>query len=342
MSYARVRALRGLPSALRSSSSAARATPRVSAPARTQLAVGRRYASSEEGGAHGHGEASSDIPWMAGAVAVTIPACWYLWPTSHADSGHHDAHGEHEEHGEEEGGVLGGEDNSDGDSVVPKPVAEALPEGAEKAVPDAVHNTSGDSEEKEGSADEAPKEDDAPSGNDIDENSNAAKGDAAARSSTEQKQTANASDKASGSQGEGQDAGSVTPSDEAEPKEGGSNSGVGKGKMRSDSAGAGGETRKREPDNKGGFKKRIDSGLQKDLGGTSKQFDEDGSETAASSKPPVKGDSGQISSKQFGMSNSPTRHSTQIDQDPEKSKKSEGGPDTAKVMGTVDPNRPAT
>ncbi|TKA57877.1 hypothetical protein B0A55_11489, partial [Friedmanniomyces simplex] len=68
----------------------------------------------------------------------------------------------------------------------------------------------------------------------------------------------------------------------------------------------------------------------------------DGSETAASSKPPVKGDSGQISSKQFGMSNSPTRHSTQIDQDPEKSKKSEGGPDTAKVMGTVDPNRPAT
>jgi len=48
-----------------------------------------------------------------------------------------------------------------------------------------------------------------------------------------------------------------------------------------------------------------------------------------------------MTAKQRGLSNTPTRHSTQVDEDPEKSKKPEGGPDTAKVMGTVDPNRPA-
>ncbi|KAK0943383.1 hypothetical protein LTR29_005171 [Friedmanniomyces endolithicus] len=376
MSYARARALRSLQSTLRSSRSA-RAIPRVSG---TRVAVGRRYASGEGGGAHGHSEPSSDIPWAAGAIAVTIPSCWYLWPTSHADSGHHDAHGEHEHEEEGEGGEdhsggdsivpkavaealpegvekavpdavhntsgesgdgeeggNGGEDHSGGDSVVPKSVAEALPEGVEKAVPDAVHNTSGgDSGEEEDSADDK--------GDDSKEDSHAAKGDAAARNSTEQKQTAKATDKASGSQGEGQDTGSVTPSEVAEPKDGGSDSGVGKGKMSSDSAGAGGETRKREPDSKGGFKKRIDSGLQKDIGGTDQQVDEDGSDKydqAAQSKAPLKGDAGQISSKQFGLSNTPTRHSTQIDQDQEKSKKAEGV-DTAKAMGTIDPQRPAT
>ncbi|KAK4963519.1 hypothetical protein LTR10_001148 [Elasticomyces elasticus] len=310
---------------------------------------------------------------LAGAIAVTIPSCWYLWPTAHADSGHHDAHGEHEEHEEGEGeGTLGGEDNSDGDSIVPKSVAEALPEGVEKAVPDSVHNTSGEGSDndEEGGKDNSggdsvvpkPVAEALPEGaekavpdavhntsSDSDEGSADSKpsGSDSSKSrpganSTEERQSAKATDKASGSQGEGQDAGSVTPSDHAEKKEGGG-SGVGKGNMRSDSAGASGnETRKSEPDNKGGSKTRVDSGLQKDLGGTQQQFDENGSETAATSKTPVKGDSGQISSKQFGMSNSPTRHSTQIDEDPEKSKKSEGGPDTAKVMGTVDPNRPAT
>ncbi|KAK3069850.1 hypothetical protein LTR53_011486 [Teratosphaeriaceae sp. CCFEE 6253] len=334
MSYARARAFRSLQSALRSSST--RVSPRISW---TQLAVGRRYASGEsDGGAHGHAEPSSDLPWLAGAVAVTVPSCWYLWPTAHADSGHHDAHGEHEEHEEGEGG----EDHSDGDSIVPKAVAEALPEGVEDAVPDAVHDTSGkeDGAEAEGAGEDQKDDEAGDMGQGKEESSHAAKGDPAARSSTEQKQTAEATDKASGSQGEGQDAGSVTPSEHAVPKEGGSESGQGKGNMKSDSDGTGDE-RKREPDNKGGFKKRIDSGLGKNLGGTEQQFDEDGSETAAQSKPPVKGDSGQISSKQFGLSNTPTRHSTQIDDDPEKSKKAEGGPDTAKLMGTVDPNRPA-
>jgi len=40
------------------------------------------------------------------------------------------------------------------------------------------------------------------------------------------------------------------------------------------------------------------------------------------------------------MSNTPTRHSHLITDDPEKSKKGEGTPETAKAMGTVSPNRP--
>jgi hypothetical protein len=47
-----------------------------------------------------------------------------------------------------------------------------------------------------------------------------------------------------------------------------------------------------------------------------------------------------MSNKQAGISNTPTKHSHQIDADPEKSKKPEGGPDSAKAMGTVDPSRP--
>lgn len=61
---------------------------------------------------------------------------------------------------------------------------------------------------------------------------------------------------------------------------------------------------------------------------------------AASAKEPQRGSQGQISGKQYGLSNTPTRHSLQIDQDPEKSKKGEGAPETAKSMGTVDPSRP--
>ena len=58
MAFTRTRALRSLQASLRHSG--ARATPRIAAPARTQLAATRRYAS---GGAGGHGEPTSDIPW---------------------------------------------------------------------------------------------------------------------------------------------------------------------------------------------------------------------------------------------------------------------------------------
>ena len=46
------------------------------------------------------------------------------------------------------------------------------------------------------------------------------------------------------------------------------------------------------------------------------------------------------SGKQEGLSNTDTKHSTNIADDPEKSKKGEGAPETAKSKGTVDPGRP--
>ena len=61
---------------------------------------------------------------------------------------------------------------------------------------------------------------------------------------------------------------------------------------------------------------------------------------SATSKEVKKDDAGSISSKQLGLSNTPTRHSTQPDQDPEKSKKAEGT-ETAKSMGTISVDRPA-
>lgn len=98
------------------------------------------------------------------------------------------------------------------------------------------------------------------------------------------------------------------------------------------------DSRKREPDSKGAFKKRIDSHYAKDLGpGPSKS--EDGRASAATAKP-ISGDPGAMDTKQKGLSATATRHSTAIHEDPEKSKKGEGVPETAKSMGTVDVNRP--
>lgn len=47
-----------------------------------------------------------------------------------------------------------------------------------------------------------------------------------------------------------------------------------------------------------------------------------------------------MSGKQEGLSNTDTKHSTDIASNPEKSKKGEGTPETAKLKGTVRPSRP--
>ncbi|KAF7846074.1 hypothetical protein BT93_L5322 [Corymbia citriodora subsp. variegata] len=99
------------------------------------------------------------------------------------------------------------------------------------------------------------------------------------------------------------------------------------------------DERKRESDSKGAYKKRIDSGYGKNLGEGPAHRD-DGSESAATAKEPQKGKEGEISSKQFGLSTTQTRHSTDITQDPNMSKKGEGSPETAKSQGTVSVNRP--
>lgn len=46
------------------------------------------------------------------------------------------------------------------------------------------------------------------------------------------------------------------------------------------------------------------------------------------------------SGKQEGLSNKDTKHSTDIVNNPDKSTKGSGAPDTAKEKGTVDPSRP--
>ncbi len=47
-----------------------------------------------------------------------------------------------------------------------------------------------------------------------------------------------------------------------------------------------------------------------------------------------------ISNKQEGLSNADTKYPFDIANNPEKSKKGEGTPETAKSKGTVDPGRP--
>lgn len=100
-----------------------------------------------------------------------------------------------------------------------------------------------------------------------------------------------------------------------------------------------GDTRKHIPDAKGFSKKRIES----DYGGKQGEAQEpeqdpSDKDMAAASKPA--GDNTTQSGKQEGLSNTDTKHSTNISDNPEKSTKGEGGPETAKNKGTVDPQRP--
>ncbi|KAK6432027.1 hypothetical protein LTR95_011807 [Oleoguttula sp. CCFEE 5521] len=304
MSALRLRALRGL-----ARPTAARAAPRTNW---TQL-VARRWASS---GGHGSHEASSDLPWALSAGIITPVGAYFLWPSAstHADHGHHDAHGEeHEEHAEGEEGEEKSEDAGE-----EKEAAEPAEDAESKE-----DETKGVESKDEEAKDEEPKED--------------AKAESAPEESSDdsEKKEDDGDDKPakpSGSEGEAQpktdDPNKASSGDEpaSEPKTKKGESGVegvkGKGHMKADAPGLT-DTVKSEPDGKGGFKKRVDSGAQTDLGD-------------AAAKP-----SGDIAKKQEGMSNTPTRHSTDIHNSSEKSTKGEGVPDTAKINGPVDPSRPA-
>lgn len=90
-----------------------------------------------------------------------------------------------------------------------------------------------------------------------------------------------------------------------------------------------GDTRKHIPDAKGGAKKRIESDYAQSQG-VAQDDDKDSS----------KGASNVHSGAQEGLSNADTKHSTDISNDPEKSKKGEGFAETAKMKGPVDPSRP--
>ncbi|KAF2767737.1 hypothetical protein EJ03DRAFT_328929 [Teratosphaeria nubilosa] len=295
MAFARARALRSIQTAFRQSSA------RATAPARTQLAVGRRYAS---GGGHGHAEPSSDLPWALGAVVVTVPSVWFLWPDS-TKAEHHGGHDDHHEETHEEAH----EDKQ----------AEEAPAAEE--------------EEKE----EKPASDEKDTSDE-----------------QEQAKESEQDSKPSGSEGESQpkssDANKVSEPKDVEgaekketPASGGNTDDVKfKGPAKEGSA-ATDDERKVEPDDKGGYKKRIDSKNAVNLGEEAHLKEGAYAEKEAPSpgKQPDKSKSpGSMEAKQYGMSNTATKHSHKIDEDPEKSKKPEGGPDTAKTVGTVDPNRP--
>lgn len=100
-----------------------------------------------------------------------------------------------------------------------------------------------------------------------------------------------------------------------------------------------GDTRKHIPDAKGFNKKRIEShygGKE----GEAQEPEQDPSDKDMAAPSKSAGDMGTQSGKQEGLSNTDTKHSTNIAEDPEKSTKGEGGPETAKSKGTVDPQRP--
>ncbi|PMD46133.1 hypothetical protein L207DRAFT_507072 [Hyaloscypha variabilis F] len=234
MAFSRTAALR---SCLRS------ARPTV---ARSQLfrQVARRgYAS----GGHGNAKAGGDAVWAAGAVAVTVPTCWYLLSngpdTAHGHDDHGDSHGsahaeEHEEEPKDE--ETEGEKSDDAD-------------GKEE-----------ESEKSEDSDSEDDKKDDTPD----------------------------------------------TSDDEGEDDDN--------------------NTKTAKPDAKGGIKKKSESKNAIKAGDTV--------DKAATSKPA--GGKNTQSGKQEGLSNTDTKHSTDIASDPSKSSKGEGTPETGKAKGSVDPKRP--
>ncbi|KAF2156659.1 hypothetical protein K461DRAFT_289056 [Myriangium duriaei CBS 260.36] len=272
------------------------AAARLARPLRkhVQPVLRRGYAS---GGSHA--PPSSDIPWLAGAIAVTIPGCYLLWPEkSHGDA--HHGHGEHkEEHAESHDEKPDQEESSE----------DAQESGENKA------------EQSEQSQDE--------------------KSEDSGKSDDSEKKSDDKADKKSDDKKD-------ETSDDKEEKSDDNKSGSGKkveGVQFKGKTSAGGEdneigdNRKRESDSKGAYKKRIDSDYQKDLGEGDHKTEE-GSPSGKSATGPS-GDPGAIDTKQQGISTTPTRHSTKIDEDPDKSKKGEGAPETAKSQTSVDPKRPA-
>ncbi|RAL62279.1 hypothetical protein DID88_004846 [Monilinia fructigena] len=216
----------------------------------------------DQPGGHEHAKAGGDAVWAAGAVAVTVPTCWFLISnkpeSSHGHGGHGDSHGAHAEEHEEE---------------------EEKPEEKKDDKP-------AESEEKPEEKEEPKKSDESDSDDE-----------------TKDKDTPATSD----------DESIVGETDK--------------------------NVRKSVPDAKGGNKVRLESKAAIKQGEDSSEgSEEEPLDKAAASKEP-QGKSTQ-SGKQEGLSNTDTKHSTDITNDPSKSKKSEGAPETAKVKGTVDPNRP--
>ncbi|KAL8795078.1 MAG: hypothetical protein Q9195_002375 [Heterodermia aff. obscurata] len=278
----------------------ARGTPR---PGLSQKAIWRGYAS--QGPHHGAQKSGSDLPWAIGSAIVTIPSVAYLIQPQlkkFSDDGH--GHGHGAEHGsDDKGGPV--EDTEPGDLV---PNLRKKETGNEDAEDDQASSQDDGENNKEAGSDDSDSENEAEKQDDTPDSSDG----------EELQSTAHETD--SGQNVEGVQFKGPTSGGTAEGEQG--------------------DTRKHIPDAKGGNKKRIESHYGKRLGEAAADHpDPDDEDKAASAKPPG-GITTSQSGKQEGLSNTDTKHSTDITNDPDKSKKGEGSPETAKLKGTVDPNRP--
>ncbi|KAL8857516.1 MAG: hypothetical protein Q9178_005844 [Gyalolechia marmorata] len=242
-----------------------------------------------------------------GAALVTIPSVGYLiQPQLKRRSGHGHDEGGHGGHGEED--AHGGADEGHGNTEEGEESETEKPEGGEEA-------SDGDS-----SSEDASEEKSSSSGIDDRLRPDHSVLDAG--------------------QGSPETSGGKDPKAGAHEVDSGSNvegvrfKGATSGGTRE---GEQGDTRKHIPDAKGFNKLRIESDYGKEQG---KLEDEDSAHTdkAAPSKSPV--GTNTTSQKQEGLTNTDTKHSLELDSNPEKSKKGEGVVETAKVKGSVDPGRP--
>ncbi|KAL9090348.1 MAG: hypothetical protein Q9165_005382 [Trypethelium subeluteriae] len=253
-----------------------------------------------DGGHHTQAK-SNDLTWGLGAAAVTIPGAWYLLQPS-ANGHHGDDHGHAKEEHEEEH-----EEETD---EAPKSEGE---DGEQKTE---------DGEQQSG--EEEPKEDQKDDQKDepkVSESEGKGVTDLSDSDSDELQNTKVADENDNTSKNE-------THVLEQDTK--GTPEGVRfKGKTnQGDEDNEMTDTRKHVPDAKGGAKKRIDSGYAK-----SQSVDNPGAGGAG-------GGTDRMAEQQKGLSNTETKHSTDIKNSPEKSKKGEGSPETSKTIGTVKVDRP--
>ena len=188
----------------------------------------------------------ANIRRLISALAVTPVGAYFLWPSASSSHGHGDHHDEHaEEHEEPE------EEPEDTPSGAPDSKAESNREEDAKTE-DSSDDSNNDTDEENEKKKESP-ETAKPTGTEGDS----------------QPKASDANKKSSGTEGS-----SEPTSKGGKPQTEGVTF---KGKMKEDSPGMQ-QTSKREPDSKGGYKNRLDSGLQKDLTPSTETHDENGRE----------------------------------------------------------------
>ncbi|KAF2083996.1 hypothetical protein K490DRAFT_69256 [Saccharata proteae CBS 121410] len=254
-------------------------------------------------------KASGDMPWLIGSIAFTVPALWYLLrPGESSHHGHAEHHEEHHEEKEEE------------------PQEEPQEESKEEIKEESKDESKDDSQ---------------------DEPKSQEKGKISETEGKEQVNQSGDRKEMEKPQNQGTPEGEAPTKDEEHVVDTPEHKGSVEGVRFKGSTNQGGDdhsapdTRKHIPDAKGGSKKRIESGYGVPIGADDATRDASGSakDNPATSKPDL--DQNQMSGKQAGLSNTDTKHSTDVASNPEKSKKGEGSVETAKTKGTVSPDRPA-